>query len=152
MCKVDFSHLELSSFSIGSIVGWNHGRLLHKPAEVRQQDLFEVESGFVNGLEKPLCESPQLLRRRLTLLLQPHILLLQLVHLTIHFNLIPPQKQKGSTCASSSPRSLLSPASSSSSPATLSSRARTSSSRVLSPPTESSPTAVFSTAGTGEEL
>ena len=91
------------------------------------------KSGFVDCLEKPLGEPSQLLRRRLTFLLQPHVLLLQLLNLETHS--IKSRKSTrgflGSTCASSSPRSLLSPASSSSRPATLSSRARTSSSRVL---------------------
>ena len=89
------------------------------------------KSGFVDCLEKPLGEPSQLLRRRLTFLLQPHVLLLQLLNLETHSIKSCARWFLGSTCASSSPRSLLSPASSSSRPATLSSRARTSSSRVL---------------------
>ena len=100
-------------------------------SQVGRYENLQQKSGFVDCLEKPLGEPSQLLRRRLTFLLQPHVLLLQLLNLETHSIKSCARWFLGSTCASSSPRSLLSPASSSSRPATLSSRARTSSSRVL---------------------
>ena len=52
------------------------------------------KSGFVDCLEKPLGEPSQLLRRRLTFLLQPHVLLLQLLNLK-HIQSNPAQAQDG---------------------------------------------------------
>lgn len=41
-------------------------------------------SGFlVNGVKEPLCELPELSRRRLALLLQPHVVLSEVLHLLL---------------------------------------------------------------------
>lgn len=43
---------------------------------------------LVNGVKEPLCELPELSRRRLALLLQPHVVLSQVLDLLLQHRLI----------------------------------------------------------------